>query len=77
MGIKTVISFLNATEALDYLIKTNDKGGHVPDLILSNLNMLGMDGYEFVRNIRKYHFEPQPKVMSCSADWRPETEKSV
>jgi PAS domain S-box-containing protein len=75
LGVNTIISFLNATEALDYLVKTNDKGGHVPELILSDLNMPGMDGYEFARNIRKYDFEPRPKVMSCSADWMPETEK--
>jgi len=44
----TVTTFSNPINALDWL----DKPGNTPDLIMSDLKMPEMDGFEFVRKVR-------------------------
>lgn len=55
-------SFLNAPDCLDYLFQSpNPK----VDLILSDINMPGMDGFEFLQKIRETR--PEIPVFMVSA----------
>lgn len=52
MGISEEIHCIyDAEEALEYIQKGN-KGQVYPDLILLDINMAGMDGFEFLKSLR-------------------------
>ena len=59
-GFVTDYAF-NGRAALDRLLKRKEK----PDLILLDLHMPGMDGYEFLRQIR--HVNDEAKVIIVTA----------
>jgi CheY-like chemotaxis protein len=51
----------NGLEALDWL------GAHCPDLILLDLQMVPIDGWEFLRRLREDRSRHQPPVMLFTA----------
>lgn len=60
------IEFAFATsgeEALSYL----DKHNHGAVLILSDINMPGMSGFELLKHIKQKHISPPPFVMMITA----------
>ncbi len=57
------LAFPGAQDALDAL----DKGETLPDLILLDVMMPGMDGYEFCRELRKKHSSSQLPVIMLTA----------
>jgi CheY-like chemotaxis protein len=48
-----VLKFLYAGEALEYLQKSADEKSKIPGLIFLDINMDGMDGYEFMNAFRQ------------------------
>ena len=59
-GFVTDYAF-NGRAALDRLLKRNEK----PDLILLDLHMPGMDGYQFLRQIRQVNSESKVIVVTA------------
>lgn len=59
-----VISFQGAEEALDFLkTSVTPSGEHFPDLIFLDINMPGMDGWNFIEEYRKL---PELATQKCS-----------
>ena len=64
-------------EALDYLAKSNQAGGDVssypsPDLILLDINMPAMDGWEFLDEYKKLNVETRIIVVMLTTSLFPE-----
>lgn len=55
---KNLILFSNGKEALDYFVAalTNIKNQGIPKVILLDLNMPVMDGWQFLTELGKHHF---------------------
>ena len=58
--------FLNSQEALDFLLESKME----PDLILLDINMPEIDGWEFIEELRKsnFHFNFPVIMLSSSID---------
>lgn len=71
LGVINIHISSDGREAMEYLESTE----LLPNVILSDLNMPNMDGYELIGRVRemKWYGFP-PKAMACSADWTRETE---
>ena len=65
---------LSGSEALEYLKPIRNNPDLTPNLILCDLQMPGMDGYELMGHLREMNICSSPIVMACSADWSSETE---
>ncbi len=54
----------NGKDALDWLHE-----GHIPELIIADINMPQMDGYEFVKNLKASgYFKDVPILMLSGTD---------
>jgi len=72
-----VKAFSRAMEAIDWL-RDEQNPDCLPDLILSDLQMPEMDGFEFMAEFLEMEnaLNKKPlKIMACSADWTPEAER--
>ncbi len=59
MGIyHEIISFLNGADAMEELLKIKNNQEDLPGIILLDINMPIMDGWEFLTELRK--------ILSCS-----------
>lgn len=56
-----VVTLNNGSDALEWL------EGNLPDLILSDIQMPEMDGYEFLENVRKRGFTKHTPIIMLSA----------
>lgn len=65
---------LSGQAALEYLEPIRNDPSLVPNLILCDLQMPGMDGYELMIHLREMNICSSPIIMACSADWGSETE---
>jgi CheY-like chemotaxis protein len=50
-------------QALEYLKATKDHNGDYPDLIFLDINMPGMDGWEFIEEYEKLDKELKSKII--------------
>jgi len=72
LGVKEIKMCSDGSKALEYL----ESAQVLPNVILSDLNMPNMDGYELMGHVREMgRYESPPKAMACSADWTRETEE--
>ena len=63
-------------EGLEFEISEAENGeqalevcrGHMPDAVLLDWNMPKMDGYEFLRNLRRLPDGDRPKVVFCTTE---------
>jgi CheY-like chemotaxis protein len=71
---EVIIVVNNGREAMEYLKKDCCKDNSFPDLILVDINMPGMDGYEFLKEYQKFETKKTEKttimVLSTSTDPR-------
>lgn len=60
----------NGQDALDYLFRRNGfEHANRPDLVLLDLNLPGMDGYEVLRTVKAdTHLRPIPVVVLTSSE---------
>ncbi|NME67550.1 response regulator [Flammeovirga aprica] len=65
---KNIIVFNEAKSALFYLMNA-DKEEHIPDIILLDINMPDMNGWEFTESYEAIHFDskrPQLAILTTS-----------
>lgn len=64
--INQINKFTNAKEALEKIINTANEGGKLPDLILLDIQMPEMNGYEWLDEIEEHFEDPQFVVIFVS-----------
>lgn len=63
MGVNNeVLSFLNGADAMEELIKLKNNDEILPSIILLDINMPIMDGWEFLKEFRKLHSNISQKI---------------
>lgn len=69
LGVGEIVTTNDASDAVDSLLaETNPK--RLPNLILSDIQMPGMDGFEFITHLREMtHFKEPPIVMACTGTY--------
>jgi len=72
IGVSQVDTALNGAEALERLMESDKK---LPNLILSDLQMPIMDGYQLMDKLRCTDLPARPFAAAISADWSSETEE--
>jgi CheY-like chemotaxis protein len=66
LGVSEVVAMNDASEAVEVLLAENNPN-RLPNLILSDLQMPGMDGFGFIAHLREItHFREPPIVMACT-----------
>lgn len=75
LGVKGITTSINGCRALEVL-NSIENPKHYPNLIISDLQMPEMDGFELMSRLRDYNWQggESPVIVACSADWSSETE---
>jgi CheY-like chemotaxis protein len=70
IGVKNVKEFSNAERAINHLKTLTDSPEQLPNLILCDLNMPGMDGFDFITHVRSdsslFAKQAEPRAVACS-----------
>jgi CheY-like chemotaxis protein len=62
----------NGLIALNYMLQNTSS---LPNLLLVDLQMPVMDGFELIANLREVNVPANPMLVACSADWATETDE--
>jgi len=62
-----IVEFTDATKAIDHLTKHKDNEGLLPDIILLDLNMPKMNGWQFLEAFEKISLSKRPSVYILSS----------
>ena len=75
--VENVTCLQSGQEGLDYLTSDNKDANPTPDLIFLDINMPGMNGWEFLDNYKLIHAEHQSKqiIIMLTTSLNPEDEK--
>lgn len=69
LGVNHVKKCKDGTQAMDYLKSIGDDALSLPNVILSDLHMPNMGGYELVGHLRAVaQYEMPPMVMACTGE---------
>ncbi len=74
-----IIEFQESEHALDYLFDNRTQHDKLPSIILLDLNMPGMDGWQFLEGYKqiKHHFPTEPRlVILTTSEYIEDYEKS-
>lgn len=76
---KEIIAHQSAEEALEYLKENAKNGYHYPELIFLDINMPGMDGWEFIEEYEKLDntLEQSKIVVMLSTSTDPKDQKKA
>jgi CheY-like chemotaxis protein len=62
-----VKNFPDGQFAIEELLKINQDGTHLPDIIFLDLNMPNIDGWQFLDEIQKYNFKEKLTIYIVSS----------
>ncbi len=62
-----IVTYTNPNQAFEVIEKADSGQGYFPDMILLDINMPGMDGFEFLRKMKEYNLSDKIKVIMYSS----------
>lgn len=71
-AFKRIQKYRNGQPALDALLRASRQAAKLPDLILLDLNMPGMDGWEFLDALSAEHWQAPVRVCVLTSSIQPE-----
>jgi len=70
-----ILTYTNPLQAFEVLENANSGEGNFPDMILLDINMPGIDGFEFLMKMREYNLADKIQVIMYSSSNQPEDQK--
>ncbi|MBE7640594.1 response regulator [Salegentibacter sp. BLCTC] len=65
--VKEVLQFYDAISALDYLRENINDEDKIPDIIFLDLNMPGLNGWDFLEELKNINFQKKSVIHICSS----------
>ncbi|MBI6118061.1 response regulator [Salegentibacter maritimus] len=65
--VKEVLQFYDAVSALDYLRENINDEDKIPDIIFLDLNMPGLNGWDFLEELKNINFQKKSVIHICSS----------
>ncbi len=72
-----IVTYSNPVQALEVLKKAKLGEGDFPDMILLDINMPGMDGFEFLMKMKEYELSDKVQVIMYSSSSQKEDHKKA
>ena len=72
-----ITTYSNPVQAFEVLEKANSGVGYFPDMILLDINMPGIDGFEFLAKMKEYNLTDKIQVIMYSSSSQKEDKKKA